>query len=374
VVPPTGSAQSISVDGAKLQVAAGTTSVPYGGEQSGLYQAYLAWQNRIATRRLPAGRTSDTLSEYAAKCDVATGIHVPAFDCNDGDEPPGQGTIPRGSSCDEPNVLNGVCDPGSRFQVVAENQTAVVVGHCRKDGLAVASAGYNDIAVIQYNKVNGAACFYQALGYGSGALDAQTVAPSEGESAWNWISPTGTEAINCTACHTNGAFVRSEYLAQLSQMPNIGTGYDNATTPLAFVGADYGLNRTWSMDTARASGDTGAPCNTCHRLAVSNYKGFGLINGSGAHFALVATAASQASKVPHSATSPIWMRPGQVFYNANAEASAQRFNACATGFWSGLSDGFQSGTVTAGCTFTPLGVPWTGFDPPQLVGIVTSML
>ena len=353
---------------------AGAAAVPYGGEQSGLYQALLAWQNRITARRLPSGKVSDTLSEYAAKCDVATGIHVPAFNCNAGVEPPGQGTTPRGSSCNEPNVLNGVCDPGSRFQVVAENANAVVVGHCRKDGLAVASTGYNDIAVVQYNKANGAACFYQALGYGSGPLSAQPAAPSDGQAAWSWLSPAATEGINCTGCHTNGALVRSEYLAQLSEMPNTGTGYDNNTPPLAFVGNDYGLNRTWSMNTARATGDTGLPCNTCHRLAVSNYQAFGLINGSGAHFALLATAASQASKVPHSATSPIWMRPGQVFYNANAEASAALFNGCATGFWSGQSDGFSGGTATSGCTFTPLGVPWTGFDPSQAASVVTSML
>jgi len=63
--------------------------------------------------------------------------------------------------CDAPNVLNGACDPGSRFQVLKETNDVAIVGHCRKHGHA--DHEYGDIAVIQYNKKNGAICFYQAL-------------------------------------------------------------------------------------------------------------------------------------------------------------------------------------------------------------------
>ena len=63
--------------------------------------------------------------------------------------------------CDAPNVLNHACDPGSRFQVLKETNDVAIVGHCRKHGHA--DHEYGDIAVIQYNKKNGAICFYQAL-------------------------------------------------------------------------------------------------------------------------------------------------------------------------------------------------------------------
>src|SRR5262249_43523903 len=135
--------------------------------QSGKYLAYQAQLNRI----VPFGSVNgehDTLAEYAQKCQDATGIAIPSFSCSAGTDVPGQGVIPATSPnathCDEPNVLNRECDPGSRFEVrPGGNADAVAVAHCRKVGLPIAGNLYNDIAIIQYNKKNGAMCFYQAL-------------------------------------------------------------------------------------------------------------------------------------------------------------------------------------------------------------------
>ena len=86
--------------------------------------------------------------------------------------------------CDRPNVLNQACDPGSKFQVLAQTPDAAAVAHCRKHDLAVNH--YGDIAVIQYNKWNGAVCFYQALG----DMDGTNVpAPSQGTAAGPWRTP-----------------------------------------------------------------------------------------------------------------------------------------------------------------------------------------
>jgi hypothetical protein len=311
------------------------------------------------------GTVSDTLTEYAAKCDVATGIHVPAFNCESGQLASGQGSVPKGTACDEPNVLKGYCDPGSRFQILpGRTPDAVAVAMCRKRG-NFPTGVYQDIAVIQHNKKNGAVCYYQALG----TLDGTHVAaPSEGQPAWSWQTPAKTESDGCTGCHDNGGFIRSKYIMQLANMPT-APDFNNYDTPLKFVGNDFASNRTWSIDTARAPGDTGAPCNGCHRLAVSNTN----VAGTAGDYASKATAAVQASKIAHTNAHPIWMRPGQVFYSTGAEASAAAFKTCATGFWSGKSAGFSSGTPTPGCTFTPLGVPWTGFSPSQLV-LVTTVL
>jgi len=59
----------------------------------------------------------EALSEYARKCDAATGITVPRFSCGNGTEVPGQETQ-GGKACQRPNVLNHECDLGSRFQVL----------------------------------------------------------------------------------------------------------------------------------------------------------------------------------------------------------------------------------------------------------------
>ena len=45
------------------------------------------------------------------------------------------------NTCDRPNVLNGVCDPGSKFQVLAQTGDAAAVAHCRKMGLGTGRYG-----------------------------------------------------------------------------------------------------------------------------------------------------------------------------------------------------------------------------------------
>ena len=334
------------------------------------YQADQAWLKRIVVRSSIDGQ-HDTLTEYARKCDEATGITVPPFNCDAGVGPPDQGAIPAthppSSVCDKPNVLNRVCDPGSKFQVLPGGNTdAVAVAHCRKDGLPIPGSLYNDIAVIQHNKANGAACFYQALTN----LPGQNVpAPrTAGETPWQsgnsggWFSPQRTEGIGCTACHDNGAFIRSPYLAQLTApphaLPSTASGFNNLTTPLRFVGLDWGTNRSWSISTSLAPSDSGPSCTGCHRLAVNNNERLDL--GTAIDFAMRATAETQTSKTkPHRASSPIWMRPGQIAFKAPAEASATKIRDCARAF---RNSGFT--TTPAGCTASPLAEHWAPPPPP----------
>jgi hypothetical protein len=326
------------------------------------------------------GGRHDTLEEYARKCDDATEIPVPAFDCMAGVKVEGQGNVPATSrnatTCDNPNVLNGVCDPGSRFQVLpGGNADAVAVAHCRKNGQAIDNHLFNDIAVIQYNKKNGAVCFYQALN----SLPGRVPAPRDGKGPWDpnapersrgaWLSPEVTEGIGCTGCHDNGGFIRSRYLAALDQpphvLPNRATGFDNNSTPLKFVGLDFKTNRTWSIEAPKAPNDKGPACNSCHRLAVSNKRPFVSITrpqgerlGTALHLAGIATAATQDSKNPHSRQSPIWMRPGQIEHDPGAEASARIYEACANGFVDS-----DHRTPPPGCKIEPLGEPWIEVEP-----------
>jgi len=284
--------------------------------------------------------------------------------------------------CDNPNVLNQECDAGSRFQVLVQTADAAAVGHCRKNGRRpVGNSQYNDIAVIQYNKANGALCFYQALSQGGIILDgAHVTAPNDPANAFGWLSPTTTHGIKCTGCHDNGGFIRSHYLTQMTTPPNVlpnqGAGFGNLSSPERYVGLDFQNDRSWSITTSSVgAGDTGLPCTTCHRLGVNNLIAFNLTNGgwpngTGANFANVATASSQAQKNPHSATSPLWMRPGTTSYFAPAYATATIFQNCALGFWgfdtttrsTTQPEGYQAGNTTdprtVGCTFTPLGTAY----------------
>ncbi|WP_394844640.1 hypothetical protein LZC95_47245 [Pendulispora brunnea] len=279
------------------------------------------------------GRTEE-LEQFSKKCDTAIGATVPDFDCDEGSEVPEtnlSGSYPN-QDCDRPNVLNHECDPGSRFQVLKNDGTHMVVAHCRKKGLG---ANYGDIAVIQYNKKNGNTCFYQALGN----LPAKVTAPIKGNGGGNfpWKTPAGTAADNCVRCHDNGPFIRSPYIAQLADDPdavakgNVLPGsHDfswNKTNPYNFVGADF---QSWKVYEIKSTG-TGAGCTgVCHRMGLSALDGaFSTTRGTSIALGPIATAATQTHKNPHSADSPIWMKPGQTTYNASVEGEALDVAECA---------------------------------------------
>src|SRR5215470_14712598 len=185
----------------------------------------------LATPAAVRGADTDTVQDYAAKCDMAIGVTVPDFICDNGVEVPV--TNPIGScpvdggprtkpcTCDRPNVLNSECDPGSRFQVLTDNGDAFAVAHCRKRGHN--SGFFDDIAVIQHNRKTGATCFYQALrGFQptEQPLDGNVQAPSKQvspEDGQFWLQPATIKASSfpCGGCHDNGAIIRSPYLTQL---------------------------------------------------------------------------------------------------------------------------------------------------------------
>lgn len=337
--------------------------------RSGLYVAHQAWLHRAVPRSSDPDK-SDSLADYSKKCEIATGIKIPKFNCGEGTDVGNQGDVPDGTACNKPNVLNGSCDPGSKFQVLPGRSTdAVAVAHCRKVGLPVDGDVYNDIAIIQYNKKTGAVCFYQALTNLPGSDIPSPAAPASpdgsgndgsrwSDNATHWLSPETTHSIGCTGCHDNGGFIRSEYIAQVAgknALPTSGSGFDNKTTPLAYVGKDFVNDRSWSVNVSKDTTDHGKNCETCHRLGISNVTDvFGLHhNGTAAHFSLEATAATQPSKNPHSFESPIWMRPGQILYNAATEKTAQKYSDCAIAF---AESNFTS--APAGCVAKPLGKQW----------------
>jgi hypothetical protein len=342
--------------------------------------AYRNWLNLTARERALAGSDQhDTLLSYSQKCEAATGITIPTFSCRNGKDVPGQGTFPAteidATFCDTPNVLNGVCDPGSKFQVLkrSPDRNAVAVAHCRKDGQPVEGENYNDIAIIQYNKQNGAICFYQALGHDQlnknlkFPLPGDNIpSPSLGETAlWadqksHWLSPAATEAVGCPGCHDSGGFIRSEYLAQMKapnfddihSLPSVGDGFNNKDTPLKYVGLDYQKHRSWSVE---LDPNPAKNCTDCHRLAVPRYQtlNHSVRGGTAMLFAEKATARKQDSKNPHNPNSPIWMKKEQVLYDPAVAKLAKRYQFCALTFFNS-----RFTKIAPGCKITPLAEPW----------------
>jgi hypothetical protein len=299
---------------------------------------------------------TDTLQEYARKCMAAmNNVAIPGFVCDDdgaqrghtaSTEPLRQGA-PGAVSCDAPNVLNGECDAGSKFHMLHRNNNndgIYIAAHCRKQEHAPGEFG--DIAMIAYNAKTGATCFFQALGFdtASGTLPGDVKPPSQGTSlnglggAYPWRTPAGTASVQCVRCHDNGPFVRSPYLAQLGNIwpaasathdPNYLPGtidaeltWNSDGMPYRFVGLDF---QGWEAYTVKTNNNSSSAstCTGCHRLGVSQILTAGVATrfpdqGTSLDFALQATAPEgdshyQHSKTPtYSASSPIWMTPGNI--------------------------------------------------------------
>jgi hypothetical protein len=273
-------------------------------------------------------RAGDTLEAFAQKCDAAIGVTVPDFICDIGTLVPTTNMTADGK-CDRPDQLHQDCDPGSRFQVLANTANAYAVAHCRKRNEDNNPGKYGDVAVIQHNKVNGATCFYQ----GALHLDhsGNVKAPIKGvgnPKFWMTPSEIANSTFACAGCHDNGPIIRSPYLTQLNEqnvLPGAGDFIFNSNQPYSFVGSDFASWKSYKVEVA------GNPCNNCHRMGVSNVGG----GGTARDFGIRATAAVNKSKNPHSAASPMWMLKGQTVYNGAYAAAAQQIKECADKFREG---------------------------------------
>jgi hypothetical protein len=314
---------------------------------------------------------AEDLSAYSEKCNRETGVVVPDFNCDSGTLVPT--TNANGSSCDRPNQLNQVCDPGSKFQVLVNTPSAFVVAHCRKTGLQLGQFG--DIAVIQHNKNNGATCFYQgALGTLSHSGNVKAPAKGVGNPTF-WMTPSAiaSSSFACVRCHDNGAIIRSPYLTQITganQLPGAHDTSFNRNQPYYFVGEDFASWKAFSVDVA------GNLCLGCHRLGVSNKAGGS--TGTAIDFAIRATAASQKNKNPHSIASPMWMlpalpgQPAQTTPSPLDQAAALEIKNCALRFNEANQPNGPSCSIkriagtSIGTVVTPPQVSLSGY--PKLTG------
>ena len=308
----------------------------------------------------PASASDAVEQAYANQCNAEIGFPVPDFDCNDPAFTDVPVSHPNGSSCDFPNRLNGVCDPGSRFRIFKSppDQFGVsrqfVAVHCRKKGNPGNTFG--DIAAIQHNIVSGATCFFQEGP--AGGLRPQVSAPKNALGN-QWNTMPGNAATGCASCHNNGAIIRSPYFDQVVSGPNIMPGvnnnaFNNPHSPYYLVG-----DTTMKAYNVHIDGNE---CVSCHRMGMSTTGGHGA--GAALKFGLLATETDinhnqvhEASKNPDSPASPLWMPPGSDTPNNPDQNAAIAIAKCATQF---ADQGFK-GPLPQGCTISRYNVPF-GID------------
>lgn len=293
--------------------------------------------------------------------------------------------------CDAPSALGSSCDLGSSFQVLARTADAIAVANCRKLGHIVEDR-YSDVAVIQYNRKNGALCFYQGDLQAVGGVDGSWVeAPSDPNGDFPWLEPAETHEGNCTGCHDTGGLIRSPYLKQTGLLPAWGEGYDNnGLNPLRYVGHAFAEDRSYRVVAANGRAgegnqlDPGLNCTSCHWMAVNNVLANG---GTSMRFAFQATSPTQRPddgfvperKNPASATAPMWMRPDfsgsyPTEYDPFAAATASNYRECGSFLWGenfnlNPSTWSQMPDPDLGCSFEAHGRPY--YSPIQIVNDLT---
>jgi len=337
---------------------------------------------------------NEELPTYVEKCRIAMGgIEVPAFDCNKGVEVPdtqGDGAPYPSETCDRPNVLNGACDPGSKFQVLVDEanavkQRVVIVAHCRRKGST--PGRFQDVAVIAYNYATGDTCFFQDRA--PSVEDTGDVpAPKNDPGGAFWGQPSYVAGINCVGCHDNGPFIRSPYLTQLKGTPTTESGGTelseiiaaqadaasrspqailpgsrdgswNSFQPYRFVGANFQGWKAYSMSVQKSAYPNRSQnmCTSCHRMGISSNESGGFLawssGGTSLMFGPLATGdggSRQSHKNPHTGTpgeprtSPIWMLPNQTTYDPTAFAEAELVRDCA-------KDATNGGSNASGCGY-----------------------
>lgn len=326
---------------------------------------------------------AQTVQDYAKECDALIGQSVPTFNCDDGElVPDTHANHPTSyglsdSKCDRPNQLNQACDPGSRFQVLFNNENAYAVAHCRKKGGSQpagasiyttirASSGnfpgtphsplnhalikplliqkdslYGDVAVIQHNKKNGVTCFYQSMVSNNGEIKPNGdhmvngklvpapltyTGPKSETNAFVWREPSSS----CVSCHDAGPLIRSPYLAQLKGQKSKGKDplpwlladgsadfqFNSKSQPYNFTGDAFMNMKVYSLESDQSG------CTGCHNMG---------IGGSSTDFGLRATGLTNVpAKNNDSAASPLWMPYNHpAAPDSDAQKEAQALYGCA---------------------------------------------
>ncbi len=268
-----------------------------------------------------AGDLATSLASYGQACAAALGKLPSSWSCQqDGSVLLDVGPIDGpdgGTTCPNPpwlglNGHQGQCIPGARLLALpTTNPDTVVRVICRRYTMIADPVGekhYPDVAVVASNAKTGATCFFQALDSTNDGTDVPSPmsdpnnpaeAAQAARAATFWLAPTSlnNEALKCSLCHDNDAWMHTPYVDQAdgtpAAIPNLDTSatrnkdsWDKDTIkhadPYDLVQRDFfvGVDK-WpapvAVRTAKIKDDTVPPpgpanvtaqvCTRCHRIS-----------------------------------------------------------------------------------------------------------
>jgi hypothetical protein len=268
----------------------------------------LLWLFCTATLGINSAEAQESLSQYARNCDQHVGGTVPSFSCLDGALVPIENK--RGTSCSNPSNLINSCNEYNRVGKLESNDPNVEIRFMCRHYTPVDSplaSTFNDIAVIQHNRVSGATCFYQSPA--GPPMDGSYVpAPRTGDTKIFQHSMVSGGA--CAKCHDNRGFIRTANLRGV-QNPHRIPDPPKETMNYRFPGEG---TRNWRVYKVKALNRP--TCSGCHTMGSFSENETRLLFGSSGTLGLEAAGTSQPNLLPGTSA---WMG----FDYASAEAHYQ---------------------------------------------------
>ncbi len=134
---------------------------------------------------------------------------------------------------------------------------------------------YDDIGIIQHNRVTGETCYFQMLASKDGrrvpppseiALPAD--APEFALSSEDfWLDPEATAYINCGRCHDSDPWIHTPYLSNV-RLPNGETVVpSHPHGKYSIIGKPFA---EWELSEAVDTSDQDNNCTSCHRIGNQN--------------------------------------------------------------------------------------------------------
>jgi CVNH domain len=245
--------------------------------------AYKGCTNDIANLNGTLSCTVSSRLGYAQACAAKMG-RIPDFDCLTGQVLPitvggVEQTVPQ-PSCDKPVILGlsneGQCVPFARLlELDVGRPDTETVAICRRyHGRDKDSPLFDDIAIVQHDRVSGDTCFFQSP-VGSGIDASHMPSPSndspEASSKWLEVSAGGhgPGGIDCTRCHDADPFILSPYVQQRAHVEHWDPLGKYQPDPFGVMGVSGFLS------VRPKNGSNYDECSLCHRIGVHSWNGIG---------------------------------------------------------------------------------------------------
>jgi hypothetical protein len=168
------------------------------------------------------------------------------------------------STCANPSLLYGTCDPGGRLGQLTHGDVTVK-WICRRnsyhDNAADPTIPYNDVGAILYNERNGMSCWYDDMDNtglaGDNWPDIDLTAPDADPTEYLHYF-YAADGVSCTSCHDNDPFNLTPYLRAI---PWVTGTYTFGAFGLVDVNGGAFQVTQRSLVSPEVT-----PCLACHRI------------------------------------------------------------------------------------------------------------